>query len=226
MDNGSGLVEIIIFALIAAFFVLWFRSILGQRHGDERQRDNPYNAEKKPQEDTKKPQKLAVVDNVVDLHTAQPDQPQSIATLIRAIQAQDSDFDEKEFLGGAESAFTYIVEAFAEGDIETLEELVDGDVVEGFKTAIEERAARSETLISKILSVTDVDIVAIDLQDSIADITVNIESQQSHLVLCEGEDQGSKEPADIETIVDVWTFRRNLSSENLNWSLVRTDTGN
>ena len=42
MGDGFVFVEIVIFAMIAAFLVYRLRSVLGRRTGEERQRPNPF----------------------------------------------------------------------------------------------------------------------------------------------------------------------------------------
>ena len=50
------------------------------------------------------------------------------------------------FSEGAGGAFGMIVQAFAEGDIETLQSFLSEDVFENFSLAIEEREEREEPL--------------------------------------------------------------------------------
>ena len=42
MGGGFYFIDILIFAMIAAFLVYRLRGVLGRRHGEERQRPNPY----------------------------------------------------------------------------------------------------------------------------------------------------------------------------------------
>ena len=44
--------DILLYALVAAGLVFWLRNILGTRHGDERQRSNPFSSETAESQET------------------------------------------------------------------------------------------------------------------------------------------------------------------------------
>jgi len=122
MGGGSVLLEIVIFAAVAAFFIYRLRSVLGRRHGEERERPNPY---------VQRPGDTAPVadadSNVVQLPDRRPvetvsvpnDGPISVAEGVRQIQSAEPNFSEKGFVSGARAAFEMIVGAFAAGDTPT-----------------------------------------------------------------------------------------------------------
>ncbi|WP_207485361.1 Tim44/TimA family putative adaptor protein [Arenibaculum pallidiluteum] len=225
MGEGSLLIDVVIFGMIAVFLVYRLRSVLGRRHGEERQRPNPFAA----------PPKTAVPesrDNVVPLPgrprpaSAEPgaaaDEPQSLAASIAAVRAADPTFDEKTFLEGARAAFGMIVGAFAEGDTATLRPLLSDEVYGNFAAAIRERQARRETLETRIVAIDDTDLAEAALDGRTALITVRFVSHQINVTR---DAQGAVVDGDAERpveVVDIWTFARDTRSRDPNWTLVET----
>ena len=158
MGEGFYFIDILIFAMIAAFLVYRLRGVLGRRHGEERQRPNPY---------TSRPGQEAG-DNVVtlpdrgrvpvDVPPPAPDEPYSLAAGIAQIQANDPTFDEKGFVQGAKAAFGMIVTAFAQGDTPTLRPLLSDDVYDNFAAAIRNRQSSGETLETTVTAIRDADV--------------------------------------------------------------------
>ncbi|WP_345774198.1 Tim44/TimA family putative adaptor protein [Azospirillum argentinense] len=157
MGDGFVFVEILIFAMIAAFLVYRLRSVLGRRTGEERQRPNPFTARPNNQPDNvvAMPNRERPVPNAAP----SPDEPVSLATALEQIKAADPSFDEKYFLQGARGAFQMIVEAFAKGDTATLRPLLSDEVYDNFARAVRERQAAGETLETRIETITDADVV-------------------------------------------------------------------
>ncbi|WP_448192146.1 Tim44/TimA family putative adaptor protein [Azospirillum sp. sgz301742] len=221
MGEGFVFIEIVIFAMIAAFLVYRLRSVLGRRTGEERPRPNPFTPPN------------ARPDNVVPMPSrAQaeasfaPDEPVSLAAALAQIHTADPNFDEKNFLQGARGAFQMIVEAFARGDTAALRPLLSDDVYDSFVQAIRHRQSVGETLETRIDRIRDADVIEARLSGNDAVITVKFVSDQINLVRnAQGEiiDGDPKQP--IEG-VDIWTFRRNIRARDPNWSLVETRTPN
>ena len=112
-------------------------------------------------------------------------------------------FDQEMFLTGAKRAFEIILEAFNKGDIETLEMLVNKNLLKKFQDIIEKRHAEGIT--------SETDFIGFDKAE-IIDAKV---SKNAGKVI-EGDDQY------IQSINDKWTFEKALTSTNPNWMLVST----
>jgi len=219
MGEGFVFIEIVIFAMIAAFLVYRLRSVLGRRTGEERPRPNPFTAP------TARP------DNVVPLPPRAaadapyaPDEPVSLAEALKQIHAADPTFDEKGFLYGARGAFQMIVEAFARGDTAALRPLLSDEVYDNFVQAIRQRSAAGETLETRIERVRDADVVEARMEGRDAVVTVRFISEQINLIRnAAGEiiDGDPKQPVEV---TDDWTFRRNTRARDPNWALVETRT--
>ncbi|HEY0835405.1 MAG TPA: Tim44/TimA family putative adaptor protein [Azospirillum sp.] len=224
MGEGFVFIEIVIFAMIAAFLVYRLRSVLGRRNGEERPRPNPFTP---PATAAGKP------DNVVPLPgrdrveaQPSPDEPMSLAAAIAQIRGADPSFDEKHFLQGARAAFQMVVETFAQGDTATLRPLLADDVYDSFARAIHDRQKAGETLETRIERVRDADVIEARLEGRTAFVTVKFVSDQMNVTR---DAQGAVvdgNPDEVVEVVDIWTFARNTRSNNPNWSLVETRTPN
>lgn len=221
MGEGSVFVEIVIFAMIAAFLVYRLRSVLGRRTGEERQRPNPYSP------------RTGAPDNVVPLPgrdrpapapVTAPGEPLSLAASIDQIGAADPSFDEKQFLQGARAAFPMIVEAFARGDTATLRPLLADDVYDNFARAIRARQSAGETLETHVVRVVDADVAEARMDGRTALLTVRLVSEQTNVLRDRDGAVVDGDPNAPETVEDVWTFARNTRSSDPNWSLVETRT--
>ena len=223
-----------------AVFVIWrLRSVLGQKTGAER---SPF----KPVERTRSEPSAGRGDgdNVVRLPGADrvppadadapPREPswQGIAEpgtpvargLEQALQIEPA-FDPRQFLEGAKTAYEAIVVAFAKGDRKTLRALLSREVGEGFERAIGERERNQQTMETTFVSIDKAEIVAVDVRNRVAQITVRF---LSNLITATRDAQGKVVDGSAETVVevpDVWTFARTLGTRDPNWQLVATEAG-
>ncbi len=222
MGDGFVFVEILIFAMIAAFLVYRLRSVLGRRTGEERQRPNPFTARPNNQPDNV----VAMPNRERPLPNAapSPDEPVSLATALEQIKAADPSFDEKYFLQGARGAFQMIVEAFAKGDTATLRPLLSDEVYDNFARAVRERQAAGETLETRIETITDADVVEARMDGRTALVTVKFVSEQMNVVRNSAGAVVDGDPNAVVEAVDVWTFARNTRASDPNWALVETRT--
>ena len=120
-----------------------------------------------------------------------------------------------------------IVEAFGRGDTEVLEGLLDEQTLQGFKAEIERRSKANEEVDASLISIEACEVVEVQMKSSIARVTVNIVSKQIHAVL-KGETGEIVEgdTAKVGTVNDLWTFARDVRSQDPNWQLVETRLGN
>jgi predicted lipid-binding transport protein (Tim44 family) len=225
MGGGLAFIDILIFAMIAAFLVYRLRSVLGRRHGEERQRPNPY-APPPPQAQ----QRPTAPDNVIQIPQRQPQadaepspgEPVSLAQGLAQIRAADPSFDEKGFVQGARGAFEMIVEAFARSDKDTLRPLLAPDVFANFEGAIDARAQAGETSETKVLGFDEVDLTAARMQGSEARVTIRFQTRQTSVVRNAAGAVVDGDPDEALEVVDLWTFARDTRSRDPNWLLVET----
>lgn len=230
--------DILIFAGIAAFFVWKLRQVLGQKHGDERERPNRFTLqaeiEKQRAEQARAAASESANNETIDGEArevgasagalpAPPPAPQgSLAGALAALRAADKNFDEKAFVQGARTAFSMIVEAFARGDLETLRGLLKPHVFVGFEAEIARRQAAGETMHATIQRILAADLAQVRLDGEVALVTVDFTSEQvTATTNTTGEvlDGDLKKP---QVVAESWTFERNTSSADPTWFLLAT----
>ncbi|MEM6586330.1 MAG: Tim44/TimA family putative adaptor protein [Pseudomonadota bacterium] len=217
--------EIVILAMIAVFLGLRLYSVLGRRAEHEEE---------------SVPQRFESPDNQADAipgqsQTATPVTPARPSQLegvmpavergVREIAAADSRFDLTAFMDGARGAYQMVLEAFWEGDRETLRDLCDDDVYEGFVAAIDAREEAGETLDNTLIRVEETRVHSASMDGRtariavlfVADIAAVTRDKDGNVIA------GSLDDA-IESR-DVWTFSRNTASKDPNWILDETDEG-
>lgn len=236
MQDSFDLTTLIFLAL--AVFVIWrLRSVLGQKTGAERSPFKP--VDRSQTEPTARTEgdnvvRLPGADRVQPDRTAKPEprdwrgiaEPGSaIAQGLEAVVQVEPNFDPRAFVEGARSAYEAIVIAFAKGDRKTLRSLLSREVCEGFEREIDAREGRREVVETTFVSLDKAEIVAVDVKNRVAQVTVQF---LSHLITATRNASGQVVDGSAETVVevpDVWTFARTLGSRDPNWQLVATEAG-
>ena len=125
------LLEIVIFALLAAVLLYNLYAVLGRRIG------------RQPGEQAQPAQAAVGADGRALVQPAA--QPEVELSGLPALAARDPSFDVDKFLGGSRTAYQVIVKAFAAGDRETLKGLLSPHVLAGFEKAMAAREAEGRT---------------------------------------------------------------------------------
>jgi predicted lipid-binding transport protein (Tim44 family) len=225
MSEGFAYIDILFFAMVAAFIALRLRSVLGRRTGHERRRSGGFGPARAN----------GAADNVVALperSSSQADVEASLAGLsdkgikagLTQIRLADQRFDLQQFLGGARAAFEMIVEAYAKDDKETLRPLLADGVYAGFEGAIDQRQAAGQSLETQLTAVPAAEVTGAEMRGRNARITVRFKSEQINVLR---DAQGKVLDGDPQTaleVIDLWTFQRDTTSADPNWTLVETRT--
>lgn len=214
MDSGSFPVDLILFAMIAAFLVLRLRSILGKRTGFERPAvvPPPASASQPPIIDVRaEPPSVPRTAHILPEPTS--DAGQALLAMRRA-----GNFDPEQFLNGAAQAFAMIVGAFAAGDRATLQPLLSPEMFTAFGEAIDARQARGETQKSELRGISEIRILGASLKGSLAAIDLRIVSDQISFVLNQAGQPVSGTDA-VTELTDLWSFERDLAVPDPTWRL-------
>jgi len=225
----------IIFALLA-IFVLWkLRSVLGTRGGDEKPpAQNSFFKTSTATNDNKvvslpgaAPPPAAAAPAVADPRRwqAYAEPGSRVANGLDAITAADPGFDLDRFIAGAKTAYEMIVTGFATGDRELLARLLDRDVYESFAAAIEARASRGESLMTKVVSIDKTGVFDAGARDGTLQVTLRF---MASLISATHDKDGKLIDGDPEktvSMVDLWTFARSAGARDPNWKLIATQTG-
>jgi len=222
--SGGFPVDLILFAMIAAFLVLRLRSVLGRRTGFERpprEEGVAYDPRAaRPAENDLPVLPPAATSAVATRHVV-PDPRSPVGQALMRIRAVDPGFEPNGFLSGAEGAFRMIVDAFARGDRQTLRALLSDDTYAGFEGAITGREQAGETQRSEVRAIQETAIEAADLRGTTADVTVRFVSDQINLTTAKDGTIAAGAEA-VTELTDVWTFQRDLSNPDPTWRLIAT----
>jgi predicted lipid-binding transport protein (Tim44 family) len=197
------LLELIIFAGLAAIVLYQLYSVLGRRVG------------RQPGEQPA-PEAVGAAPRPADRPLEAADEGVSLSGLA-AVRARDPSFDIGHFLIGAKSAYEMIVKAFAAGDRATLKNLLSPAVMAGFDSAIAEREAEGRTEGVEFLHAPRADLEKAEMAGAgeLARLTVRF------LAEFRNRSKGPEgEAVDDRRTAELWTFERNLQSRDPNWLLI------
>ena len=198
------LLELIIFAGLAAIVLYQLYSVLGRRVG------------RQPGEQPA-PEAVGVAPRPADRPLEATDEGVSLSGLA-AVRARDPSFDIGHFLVGAKSAYEMIVKAFAAGDRATLKNLLSPGVMAGFETAITERETEGRTEGVEFLHAPRADLEKAEMTGAggdLARLTVRF------LAEFRNRSKGPEgEAVEDRRTAELWTFERNLKSRDPNWLLI------
>jgi predicted lipid-binding transport protein (Tim44 family) len=226
----------IIFLALAVFIFLRLRNVLGQRTGSERPPFDSAARDIVRGSDKVVPMPGTVIDQVPLAPSAEPVTPpdrwkgvaepdSALAHGLDAVAASDPSFNPAHFVAGAKSAYEMIVLAFANGDRRALKDLLSSEVYDGFETAIRGREQRGEKVETRFASIDKAELVAADMRDKTASITVRFISQMISVTRDKEGGVIDGTPEKLTDVTDVWTFARDVSSRDPNWKLVGTESG-
>ena len=202
-------VQIVIFAVIAAFVLFQLYNVLGKKVG------------RQPEDDARAqppaPERAAGADpagrpNVLDAVTL---------ASIAGLKARDPNFDPVRFLEGARQAHETIVRAYASGDRETLRPLLTPTVMASFEAGIAAREARGETEIAEFVHPARADLELATAEENRAIAKVRFLAELRNRVKPAGEE--AAEEVEERRVAEVWTFERTLGASDPNWVLARTE---
>jgi predicted lipid-binding transport protein (Tim44 family) len=193
------MLQLLIFAALAAVVLYQLYAVLGRRVGRQ-----PEDTETVPAPQAPLPA---------------PEPVEGVALVgLPAIKARDPAFDLNHFLGGARAAYEMIVRAFAEGDRGALRGLLAAPVMDGFDRAIAQREAEGRTETVEFAHAPRADFDQATVENDLARIAVRFLAEfRSRSKGPEGE------AVDDRRTAELWTFERNLNSPDPNWTLVRVD---
>ncbi len=218
------IIQIVILAIIAAVLGYKLYSVLGRRAEHEEEpiappRDN----QARDNQQINTPAAGAPV-------AALPEQraPRVLPAVeqgVRAIAAADSRFDISSFIEGAKGAYAMVLEAFWEGDRETLRELCDNDVYASFDAAITTREDAGETLDNRLVRIEEAQIDRAQIDGRTARIAVRFVAD---IAAVTRDSEGTVIAGSLDDAIesrDVWTFMRDVKANDPNWLLDETDEG-
>ena len=197
--------ELIIFAGLAAIVLYQLYAVLGRRVGrqpGESPAAEGAGATVRPLDRAPDP-----VDDGVEL------------TGLAAVKAKDPGFDMSTFLAGSKQAYEMIVKAFAGHDRPTLRNLLAPKILADFEAAIDAREAEGRSESVEFFHPPRADLEKAEVvSGDLALLTVRFLAEfRSRTKGPEGEGVDDRRTAEL------WTFERRLKNKDPNWALVHVD---
>jgi predicted lipid-binding transport protein (Tim44 family) len=208
MQLSLPFIDIIIFAIIAIFLVYRLKSILGQ-NSDVNEQNNKIDIGEKD------------FTNVVKLGNKKTDVNE---TKIKkdSLYSEDPNFNEKEFLKGAQNFFEIVIDCFVKGDLKNIKMYIDDKLIKNFQLVIDERLQEEESLKINIVKMISIQIKDVKKLNNFLRVSVLFESEQIKVLkdkkgkIIDGDQKKSI------LVKDLWTFEKKIQSKDLNWILVET----
>ena len=128
----------------------------------------------------------------------------------------------KQFLKGAEVAYEQIITYFAKGDKNSLKPLLEKKMFNRFSEVIDER--KNKQLKSEItfIGFKSTKILEFKKIENIYKVTVNFVSEIITCVKDKNNQIIEGNPDTKKTVNDVWSFAKNMWSQNPTWYLIDT----
>lgn len=228
MSESFPFIDIIFFAMVAAFIAFRLRSVLGRRTGNERRRSNPVLTPDQARQRQSNDNVVPLPDRTASQQAEEPGFADigdpAIKQGVTEIRLADHRFDLDGFLQGAKAAFGMIIEAFAKGDKQTLRPLLADPVYASFSAAIDAREAAGETLTTEIVSMRSSDIAEAGMDGPYARLTVRFVTEQINATRDAQGNVIDGDASHVAEVVDLWTFSRDTRTDDPNWQLVETRT--
>ena len=197
MGNQFGFIDIILLAMFAGFIILRLRNILGRKTGHQGKPMGGYF-----------PKGMEVLKDIENNE---------------AIRSGNIDETaKKNFLKGAEIAYEQIITSFAKGDKKSLKGLLEKKMFNRFSEVIDERNSKKIKYETTFIGLKSAKILEFKKIENIYKVTVNFVSE---IITCV-RDQNNKiiqgNPDTIKTVNDVWSFSKNMWSQDPTWYLIDT----
>jgi len=218
---SADLIQILIFAMVAAFVALRLISTFGRNPEDE----TPPAPDQMRQRRASTPPgyedgQAEVRQNPVSFLHVSPQVRQSLDSMVQL----ESGFDPSVFLDGARQAYGMILDAFWKGDRETLKTFLDEGILSGFTGAIDAREAAEQTVSNRLVHLNKAEISQAEVVGRTAQITVAFDADIISAVHDKDGNLIEGSMSDTHNVKDSWTFSRQLGVRDPNWTLVETAT--
>ncbi len=225
--------DLILYALIAAGLVFWLKTILGTRHGEERERPNPFSGMGQGQKDSARPAPLDdVMDDAMMPAYQKPVLPKNVSIIsadveksLEEVAKADAGFDLPAFATAVQDAFAIIVESFGSGDRDTLKNLLEPKVYAAFDGALSQREKDGHTMSTEIHAIRRVEIMDANLQGDKAYVTLRFIADETCVVKNSDGAILSGNPDRITEMNDIWVFAKPIKSRDPRWFLSETRDG-
>lgn len=216
MDGGFQYGDIIVIAAIAAFILLRYRAMLGEKSGRDVSDIPRPPADLEPVIQLPEREVVRPAEKKIEKDTG------AFADQFSAMRSIDKEFSADEFLGGAKAAYEMVIEAYNEADHDTLKMLLAEPIYKEFKASLEANAKEGRKADTTLVAIVKAEIADAKLKGNKATITVDFVSEQIPLVRDQDGEIIEGNASAQEAVEDQWVFERNLASADPAWKVIDT----
>ena len=138
---------------------------------------------------------------------------------LTAIHKADPHFTLAEFIDGAQAAYAMILEAYADGDKDTLSALLNAEVGKSYMDAIDARTQKGLTQTTDLARLIRAEVVGASRSGKKGKISVLYEAELATALLNEAGDVVEGDLDVLSRVKEVWSYERTLGAKNPNWIL-------
>ena len=216
--NGS-LIQLLVLAGIAIFLILKLRSVLGTRDGFEKPPIPLEDVRPRVRRD------FEVIEGGPDRditdHVAEgSDAARALAQMKKA----EPGFSVGPFLQGARGAYEMILMAFEKGELDRIRPFLSDDVEASFAEAIAQRERDGLSVEASFLGIKELVLhdATFTPESRFGEIAVRFVADQTYVVRNKEGEVVEGSPREVKKTRDIWTFARQMGSDDPNWQLVAT----
>ena len=216
--NGS-LIQLLVLAGIAIFLILKLRSVLGTRDGFEKPPIPLDDVRPRVRRD------FEVIEggpdrDIIDHVAEGSDSARALAEMKKAEPA----FAVGPFLEGARGAYEMILTAFEKGELDRIRPFLSDDVEASFAEAIAQRDRDGLTIEASFLGIKELVLhdATFTPESRFGEIAVRFVADQTYVVRNKAGEVVEGSPREVKKTRDIWTFARQMGSDDPNWQLVAT----
>ncbi len=216
--NGS-LIQLLVLAGIAIFLILKLRSVLGTRDGFEKPPIPLDEVRPRLRRD------FEVIEggpdrDIIDHVPEGSDAARALAEMKKA----EPGFSVGTFLQGARGAYEMILTAFEKGELDRIRPFLSDEVEASFAEAINQREADGLTIEASFLGIKELALhdATYSPETRFGEIAVRFVADQTYVVRNKAGEIVEGSPREVRKTRDIWTFARQMGSDDPNWQLVAT----
>ncbi|MDC0651334.1 Tim44/TimA family putative adaptor protein [Hellea sp.] len=200
--------EVILYAAVATIVCIVLYSVLGKSAGQDP--SEKLNIKTKPK--TKKNTKHNTPNTKTIL-------AKEVSGGLNKIKSIDASFTTPGFIDGAKAAYSMILEAFAEGDKETLKTLLTSKVYKVYTNEIKKREEGKLKQVTDLVRLLEATVKSIKVNGKTATIEVVYKAELSSALFDGDNNLIQGDPDLLALISETWSYKKDLTSTKLNWLL-------
>jgi predicted lipid-binding transport protein (Tim44 family) len=216
---SSAVIQLLVLIGIAIFLILRLKRVLGTREGFEKPplpTGAATPAGRRGFEVIEGGADADITDHVAEGSNA--------AKALAAMKMVEPGFHVGEFLHGARGAYEMILMAYERGDLDSILPFLSRDVYETLAEVVEERERKGLKVESTFVGIRQLDLLdaTYDRATDRAEIKVRFVGELTSVVRDASGEVVEGDANEIRQQKDIWTFGRQMGSDDPNWQLVAT----